>query len=83
VVAVWRDDDGGDAASPAALPSGARALPADDGETEWWQRGGSKKNRKVTIQSLYLIVIITLVISVWLFLLSMARCGADEPVAQW
>jgi hypothetical protein len=38
---------GGDAASLAALPSGARALPADDEEeTVWWQRGGSKKIEK-------------------------------------
>jgi hypothetical protein len=34
------------------------ALPTDDGETEWWRHGGSKKNRKVTIWLLPLIVII-------------------------
>jgi hypothetical protein len=70
---------------PLRRPSLAAHVPYQ--QTTEKPSGGSveevKKNRKVTIQSLYLIVIITLVISVWLFLLSMARCGADEPVAQW
>jgi hypothetical protein len=42
VMVVWRDDDGGSGPSSVALPDGVQALPADDGEIEWWRRGGRK-----------------------------------------
>jgi hypothetical protein len=56
-VVAWRDDGGSDVPSRTALPGSVRILPVDDREIEGWQCGGSKKNRKVIIRLLPLIII--------------------------